>query len=529
MMMGSARNASSCISRHFCGPEYQAVFVKWDGDSSEFRRLGTNHAAKQFVMAHVKANPRTRALIRAMVLAEEAIRAAKEAEFRGDIVPCQGLLNPIGATGAPPNPEIAQRLAHVQERYDTLRDDTKKIITSTSQVLGEVSEERALLRLLIQNIHTNGRITDEDTGVMERLLTDWTTGEPTSATTNNPQMQRVLQLHNTLLQRRHRVVADDRLVAAAGAAVGVPVPAASPPDGLDMVLPAQWQRDFILRALQSDALLRQMSPTKRAAAQLLDLYGHLPGADRGQFELFKKAFASMGAAAAVGVVRRHFWDGTNAVLEEAVARLVEMEGHFPEMGAHAAAKAAEEALCLMHLENACRRVGVRPLTRAGFSALYLGEYNEVRQRFAGYVTVRREDMIKFLRDEEIGKAFWRGLCTRAGLPVAPYDGNVLQIEHILNTAWGGADHYLNYMALHRPLNNSAEFRYGPGEVKMILLGAHKFAFVQRFARWDKATDPSMPRDAFLKIESEHYALPAVSLRGRQLQLRESLAKRARTP
>ena len=397
--------------------------------------------------------------------------------------------------------------------------------TNVTGALCDAKEELALMRLLLQEIHLAGRVTDRAANCMASIFAEIESWEPVALgdTNDMPSFDHTRRLTNALLQRKHLAVSNGQLATTASA-VGVAVSATST-NGLDVVLPSQWQHDFMLRALQSDALMRQMSPAKRAAAQLLDLYGHQPATDRDQFELFKKAFASMGAAAAMGVVRRHFGEGADPVLEEAVAKLVEMEGHFPEMGAHSASKAAEEALCLMHLENACRRVGVRPLTRVGFSALYLGEFNEVRLRFAGYVTVRRDQVTTFLRDEQAGKAFWCALCTRAGLPVAPYDANIFQIEHVLNTAWGGADHYLNFMVLHRVLNNAAEFRYGPGEVKMILLGAHKFGFVQRFARWDRATDATIPRDIFLKIESEHYALPALSLHGRQLQLRESYAKR----
>lgn len=414
--------------------------------------------------------------------------------------------------------ELEEQTGGWVEEYDKL-----------NQVVCDTKEELGLMRLLLQEIHIAGRVTDRTAGMMEAIHAEYESWEPAKFDDRRdlPTSEDARRSYNTLLRRRYQAVRTGQLATAAPA-IGTAVSAADPHGGLDMVLPAQWQHDFMLRALQSDALLRQMSPAKRAAAQLLDLYGHMPDTDRGQFELFKKAFTSMGAAAALGVVRRHFGESVDPMLQNAVTKLVEMEGHFPEMGAHAASKAAEEALCLMHLENTCRRVGVRPLTRAGFSALYLGEYSEVRLRFAGFTTVRRDAITKFLRDEEAGKAFWRALCVRAGLPVEPYDGNVFQIEHILNTAWGGVDHYFNFMVLHRVLNNAAEFRYGPGEVKMILLGAHKFAFVQRFARWDRATDSATPRDAFLKIESEHYALPAVSLRGRQLQLRESLSKRART-
>ena len=82
-----------------------------------------------------------------------------------------------------------------------------------------------------------------------------------------------------------------------------------------------------------------------------------------------------------------------------------MESGFPEIAARAMSTAAEEALCLMHLESVCRRVGVKPLTRTGFSSLYLGEYEEIRNHFSGWVDVKKSDVITFLRDVPVGKRF----------------------------------------------------------------------------------------------------------------------------
>ena len=64
---------------------------------------------------------------------------------------------------------------------------------------------------------------------------------------------------------------------------------------------------------------------------------------------------------------------------------------------------------------------------------------------------------------------------------------------------GGADHYyLNYAVLHTPLNNSADIKYGPGEVKT---GCSIYSFVQRFARWDKAAPVATLRDSFLSVDA----------------------------
>jgi len=54
--------------------------------------------------------------------------------------------------------------------------------------------------------------------------------------------------------------------------------------------------------------------------------------------------------------------------------------------------------------------------------------------------------------------------------------------------------------LPRAVNNSIEFRCGPGHLKMILLGRSLFEFVQRFARWDKEQPAKVPRSRFLNQE-----------------------------
>jgi hypothetical protein len=289
-------------------------------------------------------------------------------------------------------------------------------------------------------------------------------------------------------------------------------------------------REFVLRSLQSDVLLRQLSSPKRAVLQLVDLYAHAHTINKDQLELFKKAFSSMGASAAMSVVQRCYGDTVDPVLSRLCASVQAMERDMPDLQEYAKSNAAEEALCLMHLHNACRRVDVKPLSREGFSALFLGEYEEVRRRFAGYKTVSRVEMRRFLTEEAEGKVFWLALCRRCGLPQAAYDAAIYQIEHLLNSSWGGKDHYLNYLVLFTTLNNSAEFRYGPGEVKMIIVGSHKYRFIQRFNKWATTVSSDTPLDGFLKIESEHYALPAICITGsRQLDIKDCLrGKRQRT-
>ena len=263
--------------------------------------------------------------------------------------------------------------------------------------------------------------------------------------------------------------------------------------------------------------------------QLLDLYAQSQTHDEAQLELFKKAFSNMNSSASIGIVQRFYGDSVDSGLVQASKRLTEQEASIPDLSTNSQVRAAEEALCVMHLHNACRRIGIHPLTRAGFSALYLGEYAEVRTRFSGCVRVTCNDIRRFLRDEPSGRLFWTALCQRCGLPRDSYDSSKYQIEHVLNDSWGGADHYINFMVLFTQLNNSAEFRYGPGEVKMITLGKNKYQLVQRFARWDQKAGGNVPRDEFFKIESEHYALPPVSITGgHQLKIRDCLSGKKRT-
>lgn len=312
-----------------------------------------------------------------------------------------------------------------------------------------------------------------------------------------------------------------------------PIPATAPvvaPAAVPVAAPNQlaipahegdFCRQFIRQAMASDTLLRQMSPSKRVALQLLDLYAQTSNHDAAQFELFKKAYSTMCAQAAMTVVSRFHGEDTDPTLERAAAQISTLEASMPELEQEKQAERADEALCLFHLQNACRRVGFKPLTRAGFSALFLAEYAEVRTRFAGRVRVMRDEIRKFLQDEPEGRKFWLALCARCGLPVEPYHPSKYQIEHIKNSSWGGADHYINFMVLPTLLNNAAEFRYGPGEVKMITLGPVKYQLVQRFAKWHMGADQDVPRDAFWKIEAEYYALQPISITGaRQMNLRE---------
>lgn len=321
-----------------------------------------------------------------------------------------------------------------------------------------------------------------------------------------------------------------RTVPSAATAAPTVVPVAAPNQ---LTMPAHegdFCRHFIRQAMASDALLRQMSPSKRVALQLLDLYAQTGAHDAEQFEFFKKAYSTMCAQAAMSVVRRFYGEATDPTLERAAAQIGTLEASMPELEQEKQKERADEALCLFHLHNACRRVGVKPLTRAGFSALYLAEYAEVRERFAGKVRVTRDEIRKFLQDEAEGCKFWLALCARCGLPVKPYDPQKYQIEHILNGSWGGADHYINFMVLQTLVNNAAEFRYGPGEVKMITLGLAKYQLVQRFARWIQLVGKDVPRDAFWKIEAEYYSLPPISITGsRQLQLRECVGGKRQKP
>ena len=172
--------------------------------------------------------------------------------------------------------------------------------------------------------------------------------------------------------------------------------------------------------------------------------------------------------------------------------------------------AAEDAMCFAQLEQLFRRVKVPMRTREQLAALYLGQYAEVRAHFAGKPKVTRAQMAAWLTDDSVGQRFWLRLAARCGLPVVPFDGSLYQIEHVQNFAWGGADHYFNYMVLFGPVNNSVEFRMGPCHLKMIALGRKAFGYVQRFARWHTETKPSVARSAFADVDG---SLAPVSLLG----------------
>jgi len=172
--------------------------------------------------------------------------------------------------------------------------------------------------------------------------------------------------------------------------------------------------------------------------------------------------------------------------------------------------AAEDAMCFAQLEQLFRRVNVPIHTREQLAALYLGKYTEVRTHFAGKVSVTRAQMAAWLADHPIGKRFWLRLASLCGLPVAPFDGTLYEIEHIQNGAWGGADHFFNFMVLFGSVNNSVEFRTGPCHLKMITLGRKQFEYVQRFARWHAETKPTVARSAFSDVDD---SLATASLLG----------------
>jgi len=289
-------------------------------------------------------------------------------------------------------------------------------------------------------------------------------------------------------------------------------------------------KEIVSRTIRSHSLICQVSPAKAGVLQYIDIESTRGSVDEAQSELFKKAYASMGAADALAVVRRCFGEETSDALISCAEAVQRLENDVPELAATNKSTAAEDAICRMHLENACRRVDASVRSKEYLSRLYLGEYSEIRNKFAGRLDVTTADVVAFFRDDPAGRSFWIAFCAHIGVPPRPYDSDLYQIEHVLNKAWGGADHYLNYCVLLRVLNNCAEFKYGPGEVKLALLGRHKYAFVQRFARWNTVVRGSAPRDAFLRIESECYALPAVSLTGkaagkRQLFLSECTGKK----
>ena len=147
-----------------------------------------------------------------------------------------------------------------------------------------------------------------------------------------------------------------------------------------------------------------------------------------------------------------------------------------------------------------RRVKVKWTGRDQCHALWIGQYSEVREHFAGKISVSRAQITDWLRGHVVGKRFWLRLCVRCGLPTEPFNSILHEIEHVHNSAWGGSDHYLNYMILAAPINNSIEFRTGPCHLKMIMIGRTNFALVQRFARWHQQARDTTPRDSFLHTE-----------------------------
>jgi hypothetical protein len=186
--------------------------------------------------------------------------------------------------------------------------------------------------------------------------------------------------------------------------------------------------------------------------------------------------------------------------------------------------ASEDDMCLAQLRILYRRAGVEWTSREAFQALYLGQYVEVREEWAGRASVSRPAVVAWLRDNPKGKRFWAQLATMAGLRAGPFDSSIYEIEHINNEAWGGADHPFNYMILPRAVNNTVEFRSGPCHLKMIMLGRTQFARVQAFAKWHASKANGLPRNDFLHT----VAFPGVKILTDELiQSKLVLGKRPR--
>ena len=185
---------------------------------------------------------------------------------------------------------------------------------------------------------------------------------------------------------------------------------------------------------------------------------------------------------------------------------------------------AEDAMCLSQLRSVFRRVGVQWHDREQTQAMFLGQYREVLDHFAGRVSVSRAQMIEWLQSHPTGRRFWDALCVRCGFPRADFDPSIYEIEHVNNSAWGGADHPLNYMVLYARVNRSIEFRAGPSHLKMILLGRQLYGRVQKFARWCTTATAKRPRDAFA-VECD--GAVAISLLGGPQQSKLSGFKRPR--
>ena len=92
--------------------------------------------------------------------------------------------------------------------------------------------------------------------------------------------------------------------------------------------------------------------------------------------------------------------------------------------------AAEDAMGLAELKVLFKRVKAPWLTREQLQALYLGQYTEVLEHFAGRATVTSAQMSDWLRYHDAGRQFWARLCQRSGLSVAPFDGSLYEIAHV---------------------------------------------------------------------------------------------------
>ena len=183
--------------------------------------------------------------------------------------------------------------------------------------------------------------------------------------------------------------------------------------------------------------------------------------------------------------------GSDLLVQEAQDRLQQLQE---------AEVAAEDAMCLTQLRLLYKRVKVPWQTRQQMAAMYLGWYAELHEYLARAPHASCATIRTWLCNHPDGQRCWFAIQERCGWPPGPYDASLYEVEHVLNAAWGGADHALNFMILPRAINNSIEFRCGPGHLKMILLGRPLFELVQRFARWDKEQPLRVPRSRFLDQE-----------------------------
>lgn len=274
--------------------------------------------------------------------------------------------------------------------------------------------------------------------------------------------------------------------------------------------------------MRNDTLHSQMTRPKRAAMGVVDYFTSGTSVDQEQLELYKKAYATTSSKKALAIVRSVFTK-VDPIVVQIASRLDVAETNRPELCVDR--EDADNAICLLHLHAACRRVHVQPLSRSGFSALYLGQYREIQERFAGLASITTKQIITFLRDVPKGIIFWHHLCVAAGIQPQPYDSKTFQVEHVHNHAWGGPDHFSNYMILHAALNRCVEFRFGPGEVKMAVIGRVKYEYVQRFVTWSAKQPVDRPRDAFCRMSENYFALPPIELTPKALHYRDSKRKR----